>query len=203
MLLKIIAALWIGIVGFCSVGAGPAMADIKRVIVAGGCFWCVEADFESLPGVLEVETGFTGGHTRNPTYKAVARGNTGHYEAVRIRFDTSAISLEDILTLYFRSVDPTDAHGQFCDRGDRYRTAIFVRGRKERAVAEAARADAQAHLGQRIVTPILEAGRFYRATTARGQSCFHISVMSALFSRKGGLNGRAEICGIRCVVAAA
>lgn len=145
------------------VAAGVASAANQRIIVAGGCFWCVEADFEGVEGVEEVVLGFTGGHITNPTYKEVTQDDTGHYEAARIIFDSSKISLAEILHLYFRSVDPTDDSGQFCDRGDRYRTAIFVRGRKERAIAEAARAEAQSLLTSHIVTPILEAGRFYRA----------------------------------------
>lgn len=143
--------------------AGPAAAATETAIVAGGCFWCVESDFESVPGVKGVVSGYTGGTTENPTYKQVGKGGTGHYEAVEIRFDPAKVSYAHLMELFFRSVDPTDAGGQFCDRGDSYRTAIFVANTEQRADAEAAKAEAGKALGQKIVTPIVEAGRFYKA----------------------------------------
>lgn len=143
---------------------GPANAgDRDTLIVAGGCFWCVESDFESVPGVISAVSGYTGGKTKNPTYKQVTRGGTGHYEAVKITFNSNRVSREKLLNLFFRSVDPTDAGGQFCDRGDSYRTAIFVNGSAEKAAAEKAKADAAAALGKKIVTPILNASPFYDA----------------------------------------
>ena len=135
----------------------------ETLVVAGGCFWCVEADFEKLDGVQEAVSGYTGGKIDNPTYKQVSRGDTGHYEAVKITFDPSVVSRETLLSLFLRSVDPTDAGGQFCDRGDSYRTAIFVSDSGEKALAQAAIAQAQADLGQPIVTPVLPAKRFYEA----------------------------------------
>ncbi|TMV07185.1 peptide-methionine (S)-S-oxide reductase MsrA [Ruegeria sediminis] len=142
----------------------PAAAGgTESLTVAGGCFWCVEADFEKVPGVTGAVSGYTGGKVENPTYKQVVRGGTGHYEAVRITFDSGKVSRETLLNLFFRSVDPTDAGGQFCDRGDSYRTAVFVSGPGDKAIAEQARAAAQSELGQRIVTPILQAATFYPA----------------------------------------
>ena len=144
-------------------GLGAAQADQKTAVVAGGCFWCVEKDFESVPGVASVVSGFAGGETANPTYKQVTAGGTGHYEAVQITYDDSKVSYADLMTLFFRSVDPTDAGGQFCDRGDSYRTAIFVSGPAERAAAEAASAEAEQQLGAPIATRILPTGPFYAA----------------------------------------
>ena len=142
----------------------PAHAGQSETLtVAGGCFWCVEADFESVPGVTRAVSGYTGGDVDNPTYKQVTRGGTGHYEAVQITFDAGRVSRERLLQLFFRSVDPTDAGGQFCDRGKSYRTAIFVSNAGEKALAEQAKAEAQSALGQKIVTPILNAGAFYKA----------------------------------------
>ncbi len=138
-------------------------AETGKAYFAGGCFWCVEADFERLPGVGDVISGFTGGKTDNPTYKQVTGGNTGHYEAVEIPFDPETVSYDQLLYAFFRSVDPTDAGGQFCDRGDSYRTAIFVSNAEEKAAAEAAKARAQRDLGRTIVTPILEASKFFPA----------------------------------------
>ncbi|MFC3613484.1 peptide-methionine (S)-S-oxide reductase MsrA [Lutimaribacter marinistellae] len=138
-------------------------AEAQVLTVAGGCFWCVEADFESVRGVKEVVSGYTGGTVKNPTYKDVTRGGTGHYEAVQIRFDPDKVSRAKLLELFFRSVDPTDAGGQFCDRGESYRTAIFVSNPQEKTIADAAKANAQRALGQKVVTPILSAGAFYMA----------------------------------------
>lgn len=138
-------------------------ASPETLVVAGGCFWCVESDFEKVPGVKGVVSGFTGGTVANPTYKQVVRGGTGHYEAVEITYDPAKVSVDRLLYLFFRSVDPTDAGGQFCDRGDSYRTAIFVSDPAEKQAAETAKAEAQAALGRNIVTPILDAGPFYKA----------------------------------------
>jgi peptide-methionine (S)-S-oxide reductase len=143
---------------------GKARAAGTEVLtVAGGCFWCVEADFEKVDGVREVVSGYTGGTVANPTYKQVTRGGTGHYEAVQILYDPDRVSAAQLLAMFFRSVDPTDAGGQFCDRGDSYRTAIFAADPAERALAEQVKAEAQAALGRTIVTPVLDAGAFYEA----------------------------------------
>ncbi|MFN7595626.1 MAG: peptide-methionine (S)-S-oxide reductase MsrA, partial [Cereibacter sp.] len=144
-------------------GLGAARAEQKTAVLAGGCFWCVEKDFEAVPGVTSVVSGFAGGTTANPTYKQVTAGGTGHYEAVRITYDETKVSYADLLERFFRSVDPTDAGGQFCDRGDSYRTAIFVNGPAERAAAQAASAQAEQQLGTPIVTKILPSGPFYAA----------------------------------------
>ena len=138
-------------------------AETEVLTVAGGCFWCVEADFEKVEGVIEAVSGYTGGNVKNPTYKEVTRGGTGHYEAVEIRFNPDKVSARQLYDLFFRSVDPLDAGGQFCDRGDSYRTAIFVSDAAQKQAAEAAKADAEKELGKRVVTPILNAGPFYEA----------------------------------------
>lgn len=138
-------------------------ADIQTLTVAGGCFWCVEADFEKVRGVKKVVSGYTGGKVANPTYKQVTRGGTGHYEAVQISFDADQVSRRTLLSMFLRSVDPTDAGGQFCDRGESYRTAIFVSNTGEKALATQLLKDAEAALGKKVVTPVLSAGRFYPA----------------------------------------
>ncbi|MFM7336312.1 MAG: peptide-methionine (S)-S-oxide reductase MsrA [Tabrizicola sp.] len=137
--------------------AGVARAD--TAIVAGGCFWCVESDFEKVKGVSEVVSGYTGGDMPNPTY----RNHEGHYEAVEITFDPKVISYGELIAKFLRSVDVLDAGGQFCDRGDAYRTAIFVQGTAQRKAAEVAVVEAEAVLGQKIVTPVLDAGTFWIA----------------------------------------
>ncbi|WP_411889483.1 peptide-methionine (S)-S-oxide reductase MsrA [Yoonia sp. SDW83-1] len=141
---------------------GAAMAeDMRTAVVAGGCFWCVESDFESVQGVREVISGYTGGTTENPTYRTLK--GSGHYEAVQIVYDAEVVSYDQLLHAFFRSVDPTDAGGQFCDRGPSYRTAVFVANAEERAAAERAKLSAERALGLTIVTPILDAARFYEA----------------------------------------
>jgi peptide-methionine (S)-S-oxide reductase len=138
---------------------GPAMAETEKAIVAGGCFWCVESDFEGVPGVIEAVSGYTGGTTENPTYD----NHAGHYEAVAITFDNSVISYGELMAKFLRSVDVTDAGGQFCDRGDEYRSAVFVSNKAQKAAAEAAVAEAEAALGQKVVTPVIAASTFWIA----------------------------------------
>jgi peptide-methionine (S)-S-oxide reductase len=138
-------------------------SDLETLTVAGGCFWCVEADFEQVRGVTGAVSGFIGGAVANPTYEQVTGGNTGHYEAVQITFDPSVVTAQSLLTLFFRSIDPTDAGGQFCDRGSSYRTAIFADGPAQLAAAQAAKQQAQTELGQSIVTPVLGIAPFYPA----------------------------------------
>jgi peptide-methionine (S)-S-oxide reductase len=151
-------------VALLSAGSFTGSAAVaEEIIVAGGCFWCVESDFESVKGVREAESGFTGGKTANPTYKQVTKGGSGHYEAVRIEFNSSTVSARKLYDLFFRSIDPTDAGGQFCDRGASYRTAIFYKNNAQKKAAQAAKKAAEVELGQKIVTPIVAAGPFYLA----------------------------------------
>ncbi|UWQ28770.1 peptide-methionine (S)-S-oxide reductase MsrA [Leisingera sp. M523] len=159
-LLTLMGLIAIGTVAY----ANPVQAQANEVLtVAGGCFWCVESDFEGVPGVIEAVSGYTGGKTKNPTYKDVSRGGSGHYEAVQITFDPAKVSRGDLLELFIRSIDPTDAGGQFCDRGESYRTAIFVSNKGEKALARRVVSEAQDALGKTIVTPVLSAKTFYEA----------------------------------------
>ena len=151
------------IVGLVAHSKTVQAAGTETLVVAGGCFWCVEHDFESVRGVKEAVSGFTGGSVKNPSYKQVTGGGTGHYEAVKITFDSGKVSREQLLNLFLRSIDVTDAGGQFCDRGNSYRSAIFVSNAAEKAVAQAAIAKAQSDLGQRVVTPVVSAQTFYPA----------------------------------------
>lgn len=144
--------------------AGPAPAQtVQEVVVAGGCFWCVESDFRRVPGVLDVTVGFAGGTVENPSYDQVVRGGTGHLEAARIRFDADQISRAQIFHLFLRSIDPLDAGGQFCDRGEAYTTAIFTSDPEERRLAREALAEAGAALGQPVATTLRDAAPFYPA----------------------------------------
>ena len=140
-----------------------AIAASKSAIFAGGCFWCVEADFDSVPGVLSTTSGYIGGSAKTASYKAVSAGGTGHYEAVKIVYDPARVSYDRLVHIFWRSVDPTDAGGQFCDRGSSYKTGIFVMNEAERKIARASKNKAAAALGRKIVTPIVKAGKFYKA----------------------------------------
>ena len=142
---------------------GISAQDLKTATFAGGCFWCVESDFDAIPGVVDTVSGYTGGIQPNPTYEQVSAGGTGHIEVVQITFDPSIVSYAELLTAFWHSVDPTDPGGQFCDRGESYQTAIFVEDETQRALAEQSRAEAEASLGQKIVTPIEPAAPFFAA----------------------------------------
>ena len=162
MVSKILAKILIIFIGAIS-AHNTLLAETDKLIVAGGCFWCVEADFEGLDGVKEAISGYTGGTLKNPSYKEVVQGGTGHYEAVEIEFDSSVISLDKILYIFLRSVDVTDDGGQFCDRGESYRTAIFTKNKSQNEKAQSAIENAQDELGRKIVTKVLELKNFYIA----------------------------------------
>ena len=139
------------------VHAPAALAE--KAILAGGCFWCMEADFEALPGVTDVVSGFTGGTLPDPTYNG---NHAGHYEAVEITYDPAKVSYEQLLDHYWVNIDPFDTQGQFCDKGHSYLSAIFVANGMQRKIAEASRQRVVAQFpGQRVVTPILDATAFY------------------------------------------
>jgi peptide-methionine (S)-S-oxide reductase len=137
--------------------------QLATAIFAGGCFWCVESDFDHVPGVVKTISGFTGGRTKNPTYKQVTYGDTGHREAVEITYDPSKVSYETLLNVFWHSVDPTDGGGQFCDRGVSYRSAIFVRSHAERRLAEATKQQVMKELDQKVATTVEAASDFYPA----------------------------------------
>jgi peptide methionine sulfoxide reductase msrA/msrB len=139
--------------------------EMKVATFAGGCFWCMEPPFEKLAGVEKVISGYTGGTTKKPTYKEVSYGSTGHVEAVQIHYDATQVSFKDLLEVFWRNVDPTDAGGQFVDRGDSYLTAIFYHGEEQKKLAQASkkRLEASKRYTMKIVTPIIEAKEFYAA----------------------------------------
>jgi len=141
------------------------MAQTETAIFAGGCFWCMVQPFDTQPGIQSVVSGFTGGHTVNPTYAEVASHTTGHTEAVKITFDPAIISYADLVEIYWRQTDPTDASGQFQDRGDSYRPVIFVDGPAQRQAAEASKAALASSGGfdEPIVTQIEDVQPFYPA----------------------------------------
>jgi peptide methionine sulfoxide reductase msrA/msrB len=164
------------VLGLMAVGFGVAAGtsdessdaipdDAATATFAGGCFWCTEAAFDLTEGVYEAISGYTGGSVAHPTYEQVTSGTTGHAEAVRVSFDPDQISYDELLTIYWRTIDPTDAGGQNYDRGSQYRTAIYYQDDEQRALAEASR-EAFIESGRfddPIVTEVLAAEPFYLA----------------------------------------
>lgn len=132
---------------------------------AGGCFWCMVKPFDEQPGIQKIVSGYLGGTTKNPTYEEVCTQETGHYEAVQITFDPVIFPYEKLLTLYWQQIDPTDAGGQFVDRGPSYQTAIFYHNEKQKVLAEQSKQNLvqSGRFTKPIVTPIMEATKFYEA----------------------------------------
>ena len=145
-----------------------SLASAEKAVLAGGCFWCMESDFEKLPGVTDVVSGFTGGEIKNPTYNG---GHKGHYEAVEITYDAKQVSYQQILDHYWVNIDPFDSRGQFCDKGHAYLSAVFVGNEEERALAEKSKqAVIDEFSDQSVVTPILTASTFY---PIKGNESYH------------------------------
>jgi peptide methionine sulfoxide reductase msrA/msrB len=132
---------------------------------AGGCFWCIEAAYDGLEGVHEAVSGYTGGHTKNPTYKDVLTGKTGHYEAIQVKFNPAVISYKELLKIFWRQIDPTDDGGQFVDRGSQYKTVIFYHDKKQKSLAEESKKELEnsKKFDKPIVTQILPFEKFYQA----------------------------------------
>ncbi len=148
--------------------AAPAWAATQVAVLAGGCFWCLEHDLEVLPGVLDVQSGYSGGTTQRPTYKQVSAGGTGHQEVVRVHFDDTRLSYDTLLRAYWRNVDPLDGGGQFCDRGTSYRPVIFTTTEAQAAAARRSRDAAARELGVaagRLAVDIKPLVRFWPAET--------------------------------------
>ena len=152
-----------------SIGAASlssaAEDGLEVATFAGGCFWCVESDFDAVPGVVRTVSGYTGGTVAEPTYERVSAGGTGHREAVQIFYDPQRVAYAALVEIFWRSVDPTDRGGQFCDRGESYETAIFANSLEQKQQAEASKGALRNSgvLEQPIVTPIEVAGPFYPA----------------------------------------
>ena len=144
-------------------GVLHASADEATAVFAGGCFWCMEPPYDKLPGVLDTTSGYSGGHTKGPTYEQVTAGGTGHLESVRVTYDPDHISYEELLAVFWRNIDPFDDRGQFCDRGSSYRSAVFVATEAEGILAEAGKSDIEIRFGRKVATRVLPAATFYAA----------------------------------------
>jgi len=160
----IIGSLFILPLMVTPVNAGNAL-HLEKAIFAGGCFWCMVPPFEKLDGVSEVISGYTGGHKVNPTYEEVSSGTTGHMEAVEVTYDPARVSYEKLLDVFWRQINPTDAGGQFVDRGSSYKSAIFYNNQEQKKLAEKSKKELEqsGRFDKPIVTEIRPAGPFYRA----------------------------------------
>jgi peptide-methionine (S)-S-oxide reductase len=158
------AALLLGTVACSSPSpAEPRQAQRAAAVFAGGCFWCTEADFDKMPGVISTTSGYIGGRTAKPTYEQVSAGGTGHIEAVQVIYDPQRISYEALVRRFLPTIDVTDGGGQFCDRGDSYRPALFVADAQQKRVAQSALGAAGQRLKKPIAVEVLAAGRFWPA----------------------------------------
>jgi len=202
---RLLAARWLLAALFAALaGCVPAQQDAPVVtipqaggaataIFAGGCFWCMEKDFEQLPGVIEAESGYTAGHTENPDYRSVSAGITGHTEAVRVTYDPAKISYPQLVEYFWRHIDPTVKERQFCDIGSQYRSGIYWQDERERQVAEASR-DALLASGRFTVihTELAPATRFWPAE-AEHQDYYKKNPLRYAYYRAGcGRDARVE-----------
>jgi methionine-S-sulfoxide reductase len=171
----------------------PPPAALETATFAGGCFWCVEADFQKVDGVVSVVSGFMGGKTPNPTYKQVVMGGTGHAEAVQLKFDPKKVSYQRLVDIFWRTIDPLDAGGQFCDRGDSYRTVIFTNSDAQKKIAEDSKAglDASGRFKQKIATEIVAAGPFTPAEDYHQN--FHVKDPGRYYSYRAGCGRDARV----------
>jgi len=171
MISCLITSLFLAVVALSTAAAEtkktvtPAQGKLEKAVFAGGCFWCMEAPFDQLSGVVSVTAGYTGGNKKNPTYKEVSAGGTGHAEAVQIVYDPAKTSYEQLLTVFWHNIDPTVKNRQFCDSGDQYRSAIFYTSEEQHRIALKSRAalDKSKPFKDPIVTEIVQAGEFYPA----------------------------------------
>lgn len=148
-----------------SAEAPAVTSDVSSAVFAGGCFWCTEADFDKVDGVVATTSGYIGGTVDNPKYHDVTSGKSGHYEAVKVSYDPARISYEDLVDYYFHTIDPTDPNGQFCDKGSSYRTAVFVSNQDERDIvnAEIDEIEESDVLPGPVVTKVIDAPMFWPA----------------------------------------
>ena len=165
MMFRRVALAALILVGAALPAASAPPAKTASAVFSGGCFWCTESDFDHIPGVVSTTSGYAGGRVANPTYEQVSAGGTGHIESVKVVYDPAKVSYQTLVARFFRTVDPLDSGGQFCDRGSQYRTAIFVADAAQRRIAEATKARAAALLKKPVATLILPAGPFYAAET--------------------------------------
>lgn len=166
--MRALIAFFLGCLLSAGLIAAPAQADTNSktatAIFAGGCFWCMESDFDKVPGVVKTVSGYTGGALKNPSYEQVSNGGTSHYESVEVIYNPSRVSYQQLLDVFWHHIDPTDAGGQFCDRGDQYRAVIFYSNNEQKKLALASKKKLeQSGKFEQVATQVLPASTFYPA----------------------------------------
>ncbi|MBD2842732.1 peptide-methionine (S)-S-oxide reductase MsrA [Erythrobacter rubeus] len=149
--------------GSTKVSSADLPENQATAVFAMGCFWCAEADFEKVEGVIDVVSGYTGGDRENPTYRQVTFGDTGHYEAILVTYDETKVTYDELLSVFWKNIDPFDAAGQFCDKGSSYRAAVFPESDSEREAAEGTKDTLEAKLGREFATMVIDRDDFYLA----------------------------------------
>jgi len=160
---KLFSCLGLFLIAVLLTGGKPMTTKTQKALFAGGCFWCIEAAFQPIPGVLSAQSGYTAGHVKNPSYEQVSTGQTGHVEAVLIEYDPNVISYEKLLSVFWLNIDPTDAYGQFADRGSQYETGIFYFNESQHKAALQSKKTAELELKQPTKVRIEAATTFYPA----------------------------------------
>lgn len=140
-----------------------AETKMETATFAGGCFWCMDAEFSGIAGVSKVVSGFTGGHTKNPTYEEVSAGNTGHFEAIEVMYDPTKVTYAQLLDIFWHNIDPLDEYGQFCDKGSQYRAGIFYHNDTQKKLAEDSKQQMRKLFDKELATIIAPATEFYPA----------------------------------------
>jgi methionine-S-sulfoxide reductase len=165
LVLALVIGTGIGMFDGTAHGQVPSRFTLTTATLAGGCFWCLEPPYEGREGIVDVIAGYTGGNTLNPTYREIGTGLTGHYEAVQVTFDPRKISYEEILRIFWQNIDPTDAGGQFADRGSQYKTAIFYHDAQQLKIAQKSRSDlaSSGKFQKSIATELIPASQFFPA----------------------------------------
>ena len=166
--------------------APPPSTNVESAIFAGGCFWCTEADFDKVDGVISTVSGYTGGTVENPTYRQVTSGDTGHYEAVEVTYDPAKVTYDELVDYYLHTIDPTDERGQFCDKGSSYRSAVFVEtgDQREAVEAEIEEIEESGVLPGPVVTSVLDESTFWKAEDYH-QNYYKTTPVKYRFYRQG------------------
>lgn len=180
--------------GIAKASIHPVDSDIGIATFAGGCFWCTEADFDKVPGVLSTTSGYIGGALNNPTYNQVSSGKTGHIEAVQIRYDSTKTNFAKLLTAYWPTIDPLTPNRQFCDGGSQYRSAIFYHDSSQKKQAEESKAElvSSGRFNKPIVTEIRRVTEFYQAEDYHQDYYIKNPIRYAYYRSSCGRDGRLE-----------
>ena len=159
-------------------------ANVKKVYFAGGCFWCMEESFDKVEGVIETISGYSGGHVINPKYKDVVKNTTGHYETLEISYDPSIINFSELLDIYWVNIDPFDADGQFCDKGESYKSAVFFENNDQIKIIESSIKNIERKFSKKVVTHVKKFKEFYVAETYH-QDYYEKNFIRYLMYKKG------------------